>query len=537
MKQIIILCIIAIFTTNAFSQEVLNSDSITNDFSYFIKQLENTHPDPYSGFGGKVFFHIQAENIKNKIKYGSYTQEKFSDELSLFLSNLHDGHSFIETKDDKTANKTDKILPVNYRIIPDGAILSELPAKYKELLGSKVEKINGIPMDSILRQILIFNPCENIYGSYSWLVQYARNYTFYAKLFPDLQNEITFQIKTQNNEKKNLQISFVEKEKMKDVSIEKLPQTKMLSSKDYMLYQFLDAKKDVMLFKFSSVMARENFEYTIKKKYANAYNQLKYFYQFMLQKEMPADTAKAISDIPSFSETFYNMLQEMKAKKSKSLIIDLRENSGGWLPITLPSLYLLYGDRFLKTDMDNKSYTLISPLFLNKINSTLNELNQSDNCSYKLGDYTMPQDDKKNKNIEILRQEFIENGMSSIKTKLTQQDGTPLYCPEQVYVLTNTWTYSAAFQYAFYLWKMGAVVVGVPSMQAPNTFIASTPFQLPYTKINCSISNTMQVYLPANDSRAKIFYPDIMLSVYDYIKYNFDGNSEIMFLLNKIKQK
>ena len=537
MKQIIILSIFSIFATKAYSQEVLKSDSVMKDFSYFIKQIENTHPDPYSGFGGKVFFHIQAENVKNKIKSGSFTKEKFSDELSLFLSNLHDGHSFIDAKDDKTTKTTDKILPVNYKIIPDGAIFSELPVKYKELLGSKVEKINGIPMDSILHKISIFNPCENIYGSYSWLVQYARKYTFYAKLFPDLQNEITFQVKTLNNESKDLQISFVENEKMKVFPVEKFPQAKMLSSKDYMHYQFLDAKKDVMLFKFSSVMARENFEYTIKKKYANAYNQLKYFYQFMLQREMPSDTAKAISDIPSFSETFYTMLHEMKAKKSRALIIDLRENSGGWLPITLPSLYLLYGDQFLKTDMESKSYTLISPLFLNKINSTLEEFNKSDNCSYKLGDYTMPQDDNKNRNINDIRQEFIENSMCTIKKKLTEQDGNPLYCPEQVYVLTNTWTYSAAFQYAFYLRKMGAVVVGVPSMQSPNTFIASTPFQLPFTKINCSISNSMQVYLPANDSRSKIFYPDIQLSNDDYKKYDFDVNSEIMFLLDKIKQK
>ena len=41
--------------------------------------------------------------------------------------------------------------------------------------------------------------------------------------------------------------------------------------------------------------------------------------------------------------------------------------------------------------------------------------------------------------------------------------------PERVYVLTDAGTYSAAFHYAFYLWKMGATIVGVPSSQALNT--------------------------------------------------------------------
>lgn len=41
--------------------------------------------------------------------------------------------------------------------------------------------------------------------------------------------------------------------------------------------------------------------------------------------------------------------------------------------------------------------------------------------------------------------------------------------PERMYVLTDAGTYSAAFHYAFYLWKMGAIIVGVSSSQPPNT--------------------------------------------------------------------
>ena len=42
-----------------------------------------------------------------------------------------------------------------------------------------------------------------------------------------------------------------------------------------------------------------------------------------------------------------------------------------------------------------------------------------------------------------------------------------IYTPEHIYVITNERTFSAAFHYTFYLWKMGATLVGIPSGQAP----------------------------------------------------------------------
>lgn len=39
---------------------------------------------------------------------------------------------------------------------------------------------------------------------------------------------------------------------------------------------------------------------------------------------MPADTTEAIAALPSFSETFGDMLLAMRKQKSKNLIIDLR---------------------------------------------------------------------------------------------------------------------------------------------------------------------------------------------------------------------
>ena len=82
---------------------------------------------------------------------------------------------------------------------------------------------------------------------------------------------------------------------------------------------------------------------------------------------------------------------------------------------------------------------------------------------------------------------------------------------------------------------MGAKIVGVPSSQAPNTFMEVTPFTLPRTNLEGSISNSLQLFLPADDPCAKQLTPDILLTYDDYKRYNFDNQAEVLFLLDYIK--
>lgn len=104
---------------------------------------------------------------------------------------------------------------------------------------------------------------------------------------------------------------------------------------------------------------------------------------------MPADTLLAIRQLPSLSEVFAHMLKEMKKEASSTLIIDLRNNSGGWTPIVLPTLYQLFGDHFLQTDMDIEFYRIISPLYMQKLQTNLQDFNQAYGTDYAYGDYTL----------------------------------------------------------------------------------------------------------------------------------------------------
>lgn len=49
-----------------------------------------------------------------------------------------------------------------------------------------------------------------------------------------------------------------------------------------------------------------------------------------------------------------------------------------------------------------------------------------------------------------------------------------------------------------------------------------------YTGFKGSISNSAQMFLPADDPSTKIFWSDIMLSSDDYRKYGFDKHAYLL---------
>jgi hypothetical protein len=102
--------------------------------------------------------------------------------------------------------------------------------------------------------------------------------------------------------------------------------------------------------------------------------------------------------------------------------------------------------------------------------------------------------------------------------------------PEEIYVVTDVQTFSSAFHTAYMLWKMGAKVVGVPSGQAPNTFMEVTRFKLPNTGLECSASNSLQSCFPTDHPMAKTFTPDIQLSYDDYRQFDFSKDAELLFI-------
>ena len=523
------------------------TDSIVADFNEFIRLLEETHPDPYTNYGGKPFFRLEAMDTRFGLIEDSVTNtDELARRITKFLVPLEDGHtnidmgfsSFFEEREPEMGAS------IGFWPISDGVVISSITTEYKDLIGSRLIAIEGIPLKEICTNLAEYHTAENEIGritNFCFISDLSPNEL--RKAIPDMrQDSITFLLQTPEGKQMNLTLPLINKYGSgSNIELSSVEHTKPFPSQGNLSYLFVDDKKNTMYFRSSQIVSRDALEIMISLG-MDVGQYLKRTYMQFNDDEMPNDVNKALAKIPSFSDEFGKMLQVMKKNKSKNLIIDLQGNSGGFTPITLPTLYQLWGDKYLEEAprFGIKFIQLFSPLYMKKMNITMEELNaEMQESGFILGDYisTSEDDDSPEEITDEFRDRMIEQMASSVKDKLMAQHGKPVYTPEHVYVLINPTTYSAAFHYAFFLWKMGATVVGLPSKQAPNTYMEATPFELPRTKLKGSISNSLQLFMPTDDPRAHQFTPDLMPTYEDYMHYNFDKNTELLFLLDHIKNQ
>lgn len=518
----------------SYASPKLPGDSLACDFRYFCNMLESSHPDPYTSFGGRPYFCMARDITASKIASDSLNVNAFCDLINEFIMPLKDLHTFVQTPNSDDVHKIKYVQRIAFNVLNDGLIVSGIAQPYSQYLGSRLLSINGLPVDTVANRMLKIKPSENCFGNLQNLSSWGNQDGILSKLGVIFNDSVCYELLTPHSDIILLNLPIVERARVADVEMTRLSTSLTLPSAN-LQYSFIDKNGNIMYLRLSSIMARENYKYCHNNEWNNAQSDITYYYQSS-GKEMPENIEDAINAIPSFSEEFSRMLLSMNENGSEYLIIDMRGNGGGWTPITRPSLIMMFGDEYYTKDFDVKSIRLLSELYLHKLNQTIGQLNQSWGTQFEVGDY-FTMNEYQNGDITAQRNRMLQNTFTETPELLQSLGGAPLYRPKQIFVITDPHTNSAAFHYAFYLWKMGATLVGVPSSQAPNTFMEITPFKLSYSGLTASISNTMQQFFPAESPLAKVLKPDIEITSQDYTNFNLDSNTPVLKILSICKNK
>ncbi|MFA6335051.1 MAG: S41 family peptidase [Bacteroidales bacterium] len=527
MRKSIIILFISLCNI-AFGQELSKSGMYHADFDYLIEKLIETHPDPYSGFGGPIEF-FRKKIQTSELITNSMTNEEFVILLNQFLSNLNDGHTSIFFP--KNENKIRKVLPLKFKVSTDKMFVQNSTEEYAGFKGNQLLGINKIPISELLIRAKAFEPSENVSGEYYSLNRIISNSQLARKLFGTEILEFTFN----SNEGKTSSTEVSYREQVNYIS----EKSKIDFKNDNGLldWSMIGKNKDIGYMAWNSILSREVVENTYKNSTDWIQDNLNWAFNYLKEKQS-GNIENDINKIPSLYEQFYLLTKAMKNKNSKYLILDLRENSGGMTPIVRPLLYILFGDDYLNFDFEAEMIRKISPLYLQKIGfSLIADFNKAYNCNLKVGDYIFDSFGNFDTNSTLeQRKKIIENGYNGFGAEYIKK--TEPLTNVQIFVLTSPQTFSAAYHFSYFLKKLGRTrLVGVASRQAGNAFMETTNITLPNTNIRGSISNSKQILFKDNLESGTLFKPDYEMDWNDFKRLGFDKNSEILKTLEIIENE
>lgn len=518
----------------------LSRAQAVGDAKMLVRLLELSHPDPYLNMGGKVEFKRRALELTESIPADGLTVTELRTRLARFLAGLRDGHTFLNPGGDDPWRDPSFWLPVDFSIVSDGLVMvdSDLP-QLEGCRGARLLGVNGHDVPELLKMEAEKFAVENDYAAYAKLMNTVRSFKFMNNFFPGLDRArgIGYRLELPDGHAVDRTIPWDARSQpeLKEWWMKKFAGLAGGPGADSMFSFRFGDNPPAAIFRVAAIMGREAYEIALREGVGNAKDMVASYYQSQ-KKAMPGDVETALLGIPSFFEAGRKLLQEMKARKTSRLIIDLRGNSGGWTPMVFPFLQLLYGDAYYGHRSRVRWVTVESELYLKKNNASVEEWRKrKGEPDFEVGTYRFEEETagsaEQKRNDAV--QNYLKKGYSFAK-ELEALGGSPLYTPPVVIVLCDPGTYSAAFHFMFYLKEMGAKIVGVPSSQSPNTFMEVTPFTLPESGISGSISNSAQVFMP-EDPRADVLHPDFEVDYAVLKRYKFDGDVTLLYALDLIR--
>lgn len=540
MKRTLVLLMILLLAETDASGQITASQKVTkqfliNDFNVFIEYLEETHPDPYSSYGGLLEFKRKSQKVRSLISDDT-SVEQLKEMMRSFISVLNDGHTIL-LEEEQTKIESG-YLPLRLGIATDGVFISNTDKNHIPYRGALIESINDIPVDSLVKKVKQIRSTENKYGEYWELCNLLSTKAGFSLLFSDSE-KIKLALKLQNKEPVSIYIDYVvNPDWNKQVSAVKF------DNDNNLLYSqiFENNNRPVGYFAWNQMASREMVEEVAKNSPSYLEMNINSMYRHTMRMPRPADDKQAIEGIPALYPLFSTLLKNMKERKSDYLIIDLRKNGGGMTPLCNPLLYMLFGDKYLNYHCKAEYNRRLSRLQLKKWGiDSIQQYNKGNNTNYLIGDFIFGYffNNQKTKTIEEKRKDLsLITYYNDFGLEYTQDlNGNPIHEPI-VIVLVSPQTFSASYHFTYLLSEIGKTyIVGVPSRQAGNTFMETTNFELPYTKIKGSISNSHQLFYPDNPEKGKILIPDFSMSWNDFANYNFDSNAELLFVFDLINNK
>jgi hypothetical protein len=527
----------------AEDNQVFTQQALMQDARQLVSILEQSHPDPYIGGGGKVAFQRRFQNLIADIPPTGMTVGQFHRLLLPFVASLRDGHTALIRPQSATSQQPG--LPLTFKIIDESLAIDSVVRKDNmDLRGALLVAVEGNSLQELLQRQNRLRGIENVYGTLALLTRSLGTEMGLQNLIPERAGfaETKVSLRLANGETRDF--SFHHDERVDSAPAS--PASKVLlpdMSRSDVAWRFLDKSGKTALLKIDDMSTyREACEAWLASGMAGGLDMVRAAYGKFNEHAAPEAVEDILAGIPAATDVFRELVVAMKRQETAHLIVDLRENTGGNDLMVGMLLYFLYGQEAMTTYDAGFQISRYSDLYFQVYaNESLSNINRNRVVPLEIGDYDFTQEQAKENGADslTLTREHHE-GLKKAPTfyrVFSQDTYANYYPPPKLAVLGSAWTYSSGFTMLAALESLGAMVVGTPSAHAGNNFGDSLLFQLTNTQLRGAVSFRQNVTFPDDPVKGHCLRPDYVLTYEKWAELQYDPNAEVLMAIGALEHE
>lgn len=517
------------------------------DIRMLSEVLESAHPDPYSAGGGKVAYHRRLQRLMRDIPESGLSTLELHARLQPFIASLGDGHTSLPF-DSSTRDKVDPGgIPLYFEVLDQRLWVAAVTSGDQlDLVGATLEAVQTVPFAELVQRESLQRGHDNVHHALSSLAGFGALYfaDSLRRLVPEWEDGEPINVRLRRPSGILEDLSLRPGHGVEYPLLRRKSRVELPKGKGSFGYHFLDEAREAAFLRIENMTAyREMFEYSRAVGSSGWESWARLVVERLNGETAPSDLGEVIAAIPSATETFSRLFGAMQEAGTETLIVDLSRNYGGNDLMVQIFLYFLVGfDETVALAEQTAAIRKLSPLLATSSQSGLDlaEIKYSDSVPLTLEDYDFSADFHfmpKATLDRAVRDRFLRMfaQMPSFYALFRTRQQEAAYRPERIVVLCSNATQSSGFDLMTNLYRLAALIVGVPSSQAGNGFGDIRRFELTHSKLAGYVSTKYFLAFPEQRATGYTLEPHHILTYQKLASYDFDNNAILLLALEVLQ--
>jgi hypothetical protein len=495
---------------------------LIEDARELARIIEDTHPDPYTGGGGRIAFHRRLHRVLNAIPDHGMSREEFYRLLRPFVAGVGDAHTNF-TRGYGNDPRHPGGVPLRLKVVEESLVVTRIEQRHGDLLGSRLLSVEGIPLAELAARQRQLQGIDNQYHALYVLATRSLLYKPYLQdLIPEWSGLGAIRVELQRPDGQVVPVQLRQPDANPAWATPPSRVELPVPGGSGFQRAFLrppDGGQEI------------------------AYVRFRHMSGYLETREERDPILSKITRPLSATAEFRDLVVEMKRRGTKTLILDSRGNPGGNSLMSEILVYYVYGrEKLLEMagvgTGEHGAFRYSRLYFAERKDESLAAINKGRAVQLLEGDYDFAWSYVDGK--PIARRDGPVEDPPMVKflrmspTFRAEYDAGTYsghYRPDKLIVLIDAGTLSAGFSVAVEFWRLGATTVGTPPAQAPNSYGSGTFWKLRHTGLEGMVPKISAAHFPDDPSKAHVLPVDHLLTYERFASYKFDPNAEYLYAL------